>query len=178
MPSSAQLQNLHSDPYAYAEQEYGVPNMEALNAYTGQNMGNLGAANMGKYASNLGRSEMERHSQVSRAMVPHMPHARGHGGQREHMTHHAHRKKHHGHGHGLYGDNSGRGMYGGELHQHDPPQHYRKQRPRREVGSLGVNGNLLGNYQPPGLKSQPMSANFQFGSRLGAPIQRLAWSGL
>ena len=172
MPSSQQLSNLHSDPYAVAEQEYGVPNMSALNAYTGQNMGNLAAASLGKYASNMGRSEMERHSQVSRARVP-IPHSTEQKRRKK-------QKRRGGQGHGLYGDNSGRGLYGGGLYGGGlgGSLHHRKHKPRREVGSLGVGGNLLGDYEPPALKSQPMSANFQFGSRLGAPIQRLSWSGL
>jgi hypothetical protein len=71
------------------------------------------------------------------------------------------------HGHGLYGGGlyaSGRGLYasGEGL--------YAGGRTRgagvKEKSSVGIHGNLLGHGMPPALQSQPLSANFQFSSRL------------
>jgi hypothetical protein len=74
-------------------------------------------------------------------------------------------------GSGLYGGApSGRGMYGGAVH----PRSYN---PRREMGSVGRQGNLLGHAQPPALESQPLSANFQFGHTLPPQFQKFAKSG-
>jgi hypothetical protein len=47
---------------------------------------------------------------------------------------------------------------------HHMPHHIK--RTRREKGSIGIRGNLIGYGVPPALQSQPLSANFQFKSRL------------
>ena len=64
----------------------------------------------------------------------------------------------------------GHGLYGGAIH----PRHYRH---RREVSSIGIQGNLIGHAEPPALKSQPLSANFQFGHTLPPAFQQYARSG-
>lgn len=48
---------------------------------------------------------------------------------------------------------------------------------RREVGSIGRHGNLLGYGLHPALRSQPLSANFQWGHTLPPAYQSFAKSG-
>ena len=138
------------------------PLTDAFNSYTGQNIGKLDKASMGSYMSNLGLAQLEEMVQKKRAEMG----ERGldfSGGDSRSM--YADSVPDEVIGHGLYGH----GLYGqGLLHRGAP-------RRRREMSSIGIGGNLIGDN--PALTSKPMSANFQFGSRLGPAFQQRAHSG-
>jgi len=69
----------------------------------------------------------------------------------------------------LYGGvGGGQGMCGGAIH--NPRKHLIASASRREVGSIGRQGNLLG-HEPPALASQAMSSNFQWNSFLAPQFQ-------
>jgi hypothetical protein len=111
-----------------------------LNDYTGENNGKLNRANYGNYMANVAHAQLQS--------------ATG--------------------GTGLFAEpSSGGGMFaqpaGGGQGLYAQPQAMRARgltRPRREMSSVGIHGNLLGNGLPPALVPQPMSANFQFAHTL------------
>jgi len=81
-------------------------------------------------------------------------------------------------GHGLYAAPRSRGLgLHHKSHHGLPVQGIRQFRHRKEIGSIGINGNLLGHGLPPALMSQPYSANYQFGSHLPPAYQKFAKSG-
>jgi hypothetical protein len=167
-----------------------------VNAYTGQDLGRLDKANMGQYLANLDLSSLESLVQQKRQQL-NMPHFDYSGGRS--MSQYADAVPATGqglYGHGLYGgmpmSSAGRGLYGGDIGDdiyhgirntlgvglyggaiHHPRHH----RPRREVGSVGIQGNLLGSAEPPALESQAYSQNFQFGHTLPPAFQKFAKSG-
>jgi hypothetical protein len=67
------------------------------------------------------------------------------------------------HGFGLY---SGSGLYGSGLYGSGLYASRTRGAGLKEKSSIGIHGNLLGHGMPPALQSQPLSANFQFASRL------------
>ena len=141
--------------------------LNAINTYTGQKMGNLQKSNMESYLANLSLGQVEdllnRKRQSMRTST--MP-MFDYSGGRAILSPYADPVPTF-QGYGLYAG-SGHGLSGGAV---------RKQRPRREMSSIGIHGNLLGAHLPPALVSQPYSANFQFGSRLPPAYQKFAKSG-
>ena len=168
-----------------------------INAYTGQDTGRLDKANMGSYLANLDLSSLESLVQQKRQQL-NMPHFDYSGGRSLSQYADAVPPT----GRGLYGGtpmgrSAGRGLYGGDigddiyhgardflgigLYGGMPSSggaiHARRHRPRMEKGSVGIQGNLLGNAEPPALESQAYSANFQFGHTLPPAFQQYAKSG-
>jgi hypothetical protein len=165
------------------------PQTTILNAYTGEDNGRLDKANMGQYLSNLGLSQLEALVAQKRQQLG-QPQFDYSGGRSLSQYADAVPATGHGlYGHGLYGgmpmSSGGRGLYGGDII--DDAYHSarnligvglpRKHRHRREVGSIGIQGNLLGHAEPPALESQAYSQNFQFGHTLPPAFQRFAKSG-
>jgi hypothetical protein len=152
-----------------AVNQYGL---QALNAYTGQNLGNIQQANLGSALANLSLGQLENlvaSKRKSMGVVAQNLYDYQ-GGQA--LSPYADAVPDFTSGHGLYaggGPSRGMGLYGGAV---------RKQRPRREMSSIGIHGNLLGGSLPPALMSQPYSANFQFGSRLPPAYQKFSQSGM
>jgi hypothetical protein len=166
-----------------------------LNAYTGEDNGRLDKANMGQYLSNLGLSQLEALVAQKRQQLG-QPQFDYSGGRS--MSQYADAVPATGqglYGHGLYGgmpmSSAGRGLYGGDIGDdiyhgirntlgvglYGGALHPRKHRHRREVGSVGIQGNLLGSVEPPALESQAYGANFQFGHTLPPAFQKFAKSG-
>jgi hypothetical protein len=112
-----------------------MPTLDMLNRETGQNMGHLARATLGKaHADAITAQNMPNYSKESVKQYVEPP-------------------------------LDGMGLYAG-AHPHRGRGLERHPRHRREMSSVGVNGNLLGHEMPPALMSQPYSANFQLYSRL------------
>jgi hypothetical protein len=173
---------------AYKEAKNAPPSRgpltEMFNSYTGQDIGKLDKAAAGSYLQNLGLAELEALVQKKRAEVAEKS-ARMldySGGDARSM--YADDVPDEIVGNGLYGHGIsggyglyGHGLYGEGLYGHGMKNHIR--RPvshRREMSSVGCGGTLIG-AEPPALRSQPLSANFQFGSRLGPAFLRVSHSG-
>ena len=115
-----------------------------LNEYTGENNGKLERANMGTYLANVANAQLQGLS-GGRGLF-----AEPAGGQ------------------GLFAEPAGgQGLYA------QPMRARGMRRPRREMSSIGIHGNLLGHGLPPALIPQPLSANFQWGSTLPPEFQSL-----
>lgn len=138
------------------------PLTDAFNSYTGQNIGKLDKAAMGTYMSNLGLAQLEEMVQQKRAEMGERGLDFSGGDSRSQYADEVPDE--------VMGRNIfGHGLYGqGLLHRGAP-------RRRREMSSIGIGGNLIGDN--PALTSKPYSANFQFGSRLGPAFQMRAHSG-
>ena len=139
------------------------PQTSYLNEMTGQNMGTLDRANMGSYLANMGLAQLEGLVAEKRRTLG-MPHFDYSGDKSLSQYADAVPPT----GAGLYGGmHGGHGLYGG-MHGdgiHNPRKHLIASSRRREVGSIGRQGNLLGN-EPPALESQSLSANYQWNSFL------------
>jgi len=156
------------DPYNTNAPPSRQPRTTRINAYTGQNIGALDRANMGAFEANMDLSQLEALVAQKRAEIG-QPHFDYSGGRSMSQYADAMRPT----GRGLYaGMKVGRGMYGGAIFK---PRNIDRQ--RREVGSVGIQGNLLGMGMPPALSSQPHSANFQFRHTLPPAFQKLSQSG-
>jgi hypothetical protein len=129
------------------------PQTNAINEYKGEDSGKLDRANMGSHMADEARAALAEITAGKRANLPT-------GGS------------------GLYGGmpRGGRGLYGGGMYG-GALSHPRSRNPRREMGSVGRQGNLLGHSQPPALESQALSQNFQFGHTLPPQFQKFAKSG-
>jgi len=167
---------------AYKEAKNAPPSRgpltEMFNAYTGQDIGKLDKAAAGSYLQNMGLAELEQLVQKKRLELQEK-NARMldySGGDSRSM--YADDVPDDVVGHGLYGHGLyGHGLYGEGLYGHGMRNHIR--RPvsnRREMSSVGCGGTLIG-AEPPAFRSQPLSANFQFGSRLGPAFLRVSHSG-
>jgi hypothetical protein len=158
------------------------PQTNMLNAYTGQKMGALDRANMGQYEANMGLSQLEALVAQKRSQLG-APHFDYSGGKSMSQYADAVRPT----GMGLYAGGRGRGLYGGSVISEATDWtkmigrgaivHPRMGRHRREMGSIGIQGNLLGAAEPAALRSQAYSANFQFGHTLPPAYQKFAHSG-
>ena len=132
------------------------PSVDMFNAHTGQDMGRLEKATVGKAVADLSLAELEgliAKKRASMGMIS-QPELDTSGGRS--MSQYADPV-----GHGLYAQ--GRGI--------------RQRRHRQEKSSIGIHGNLLGAGLPPALMSQPYSSNFQFSSRLPPAFQAIHKSG-
>ena len=170
-----------------------------INAFTGQDLGRLDKASMGSYLAGLDLSSLESLVQQKRRQLnaPHFDYSGGKSLSQfadpvppTGMGLYGHGL----YGHGLYGgtpmgrsmSSAGRGLYGGDIIDDAyhgardlfgiglyggavPP---RRHRPRMEKGSVGIQGNLLGATEPPALRSQAHSSNFQFNHTLPPAFQR------
>jgi len=135
------------------------PQTSYLNEMTGQNMGHLDRANMGSYLANVGLSQLENLVAEKRRNLG-MPHFDYSGGK----SLSAYADTVPASGSGLYGGmGGGQGLYGGAIH--NPRKHLIATANRREIGSIGRQGNLLG-HEPPALSSQALSSNFQWNNFL------------
>ena len=126
--------------------------IKAINAYTGENSGKLRLANLGTYAANLAHSQLQAATGGS-GLFAEPP-----GGS------------------GLFAEPSGGGQ---GLYAQPHPMRASGLRPRRrEMGSVGIHGNLLRRtILPYALTPQPFSAKFQFGHTLPPAFQVFAKSG-
>ena len=146
--------------------------LQLLNDYTGSNMGHIENANMGSAEANLSLAQLEdmiaRKRSSMGLVAQNLYDFRGGVALAPYTD--AVPPSYSMLGQGLYAGGSGlyAGVRGGAI---------RTQRPRREMSSIGIHGNLLGSHMPPALRSQPFSANFQFGSRLPPAYARFAQSG-
>ena len=151
------------NPSAYGVGERGGnqppsrnPQVDVLNSITGENNGKLDKAGIGSYLANLDLSTLEtlvanKRKQLGRPQFDYS------GGRSMSQ----------------YTDAvpaTGAGLYGHGIEK-------RIRRRARESGSIGIQGNLLGHSTPPALRSQPYSANFQFGHTLPPALQAYAKSG-
>jgi hypothetical protein len=144
------------------------PQTSLINSYTGENNGALDKASMGNYLANMGISQLENLIAQKRKQmgIPNFDYSGGRS-----MSQYADAVP--ATGMGLYGGMpTGHGLYGGSITKHP-----RQFRPRREMGSIGIQGNLIGNAEPPALESQAYSANFQFGHTLPPAFQRFSQTG-
>lgn len=139
------------------------PLTDAFNAYTGADIGRLDKAAVGDYAANLGMSKLNDYVQQQRDKLARTQLDFSGGDSRFYLADAVPDEVV---GQGLYGH----GLYGhGVFHRGAP-------RRRREMSSVGIGGNLLGN--PPALASQAAASNFQFGSRLGPAFKMIRGQGL
>jgi hypothetical protein len=162
-----------------------------INAFTGQDLGRLDKASMGSYLANLDLSSLESLVQQKRQQL-NAPHFDYSGGKSLSQFADAVPPTGMGlYGHGLYGGtpmgrSAGRGLYGGDIGDdiYHGARNFlgvglyggavapRRHRHRQEKGSVGIQGNLLGATEPPALRSQAYSSNFQFNHTLPPAFQR------
>jgi len=149
------------DPYGTAAPT--AANIRQLNAYTGQKMGNLTDAAVGSTLANLTLGQIENLLAKKRASMGLTAQTKYDytGGQA--MSPYAESVP--STGSGLYAGR-GEGLFAGKG--------VRRRRPRQEMSSIGIHGNLVGADMHPALKSQPYSANFQFSSRLPPAYQKFS----
>jgi len=142
-----------------------------------QHHGHLRAANASQLAANMGYSQLESLAAEKRKQVG-QPHFDYSGGQS--MSQYADAVPATGsglYGSGLYGGTGG-GLYaGGRRPVGSGLGAGVRQHGRMESGSIGIRGNLM-LHDPPALRSQAASQNFQWGNRLPPAFQASAHSAM